>query len=73
MKDNKFIRTLATAIFEDSISKKNNKAITDRLSHHNKLLLKYVDNEPSYELQCLYALQALINTMEHPQGMCNKK
>ncbi|KAJ8971141.1 hypothetical protein NQ314_000873 [Rhamnusium bicolor] len=68
IKENKFIRALATAIFQDSISK-NFKLMSETLSAHNNLLLKYVDNTPTYELQCLYALQALIHKMEHPQGL----
>jgi hypothetical protein len=36
--------------------------------HHQKLVLKYVDNKEALELQCLYAVQSLINKLEHPQG-----
>jgi len=35
---------------------------------HQKLVLKYVDNKPELELQCLFAIQSLINVLEHPQG-----
>ena len=35
---------------------------------HQKLVLKYVDNNPELELQCLFAIQSLINALEHPQG-----
>jgi hypothetical protein len=35
---------------------------------HQKLVLKYVDNKEALELQCLYAVQSLINKLEHPQG-----
>ncbi|CAH1972490.1 unnamed protein product [Acanthoscelides obtectus] len=68
VKENKFIRALATAIFQDSIGP-NYKLVSETLTHHNNLLLKYVDNNPKYELECLYALQALVNKMEHPQGL----
>ncbi|XP_056649007.1 eukaryotic translation initiation factor 4 gamma 1-like isoform X1 [Diorhabda sublineata] len=67
-KENKFIRALATAFFEDAINK-NNKFIPDKIDQHNHLLLKYVDNKPGFELECLYALQALIHKMEHPRGL----
>ncbi|CAH1141154.1 unnamed protein product [Phyllotreta striolata] len=66
--ETKFIRALATAIFEDSINK-NLKLAPERLEQHTNLLLKYVDNNPGFELECLYALQALIHKMEHPQGL----
>ncbi|XP_072375280.1 eukaryotic translation initiation factor 4 gamma 3-like isoform X1 [Diabrotica undecimpunctata] len=68
VKENKFIRALAMACFEDSINK-NNKPIIDRLDQHFPLLHKYVDNKPGFELECLYALQALNNKMEYPGGL----
>ncbi|XP_063903269.1 eukaryotic translation initiation factor 4 gamma 1-like isoform X2 [Zophobas morio] len=72
--ENKFVRTLVTTIFENSIGRQ--KLVADNLKDHYKLLQKYVDNNPVYELQCLYALQALIHKMEHPKGLlltiCNQ-
>jgi len=35
---------------------------------HQTLVLKYVDNKPELELQCLFAVQSLVNKLEHPQG-----
>jgi hypothetical protein len=35
---------------------------------HQKLVLKYADNKPELELQCLFAVQSLVNELEHPQG-----
>lgn len=67
IKDKKFSRTLATTIFENSIVK--NKLNVEALQRHHKLFQKYVDNDPELELQCLYALQALIIKLESPQGM----
>lgn len=66
MEEKQFIRTLATAIFENSIVK--NKLNIDTLKGHYSLLHRFVDNKSEYELQCLYALQALISKLEHPQG-----
>ena len=40
---------------------------TNILRHQN-LVMKYVDNKPELELQCLFAIQSLINVLEHPQG-----
>lgn len=67
VKEKQFIRTLATAIFENSIVK--NKLNTETLKSHYSLIHRFVDNKPEYELQCLFALQALINKLEHPQGI----
>jgi hypothetical protein len=39
-----------------------------RFQQHEKLMLRYIDNKEVLELQCLYAVQALINKLEHPQG-----
>lgn len=36
--------------------------------HHQKLVVKYVDNKAELELQCLFAIQYLIHKLEHPQG-----
>ncbi|KAJ8913562.1 hypothetical protein NQ315_017113 [Exocentrus adspersus] len=68
VKENQFVKALATAIFRDSINN-NMKLVPEILSAHTNLLMKYVDNNPTYELQCLYALQALIHQLEHPQGL----
>ncbi|XP_060516621.1 eukaryotic translation initiation factor 4 gamma 1 isoform X2 [Cylas formicarius] len=67
VKENKFIRVLATAIFENSIQK--NKLVADVLQRHTKLIHKYVDNNSNLELQCLYALQELVRKLEYPQGL----
>lgn len=33
------------------------------------LLQRYMDNNENYELQCLYAVQALVHKWEHPPGV----
>jgi hypothetical protein len=38
------------------------------ISARNDLLQKYLDHQPDSELQALYAVQALIAKLEHPQG-----
>jgi hypothetical protein len=35
---------------------------------HQKLVLRYVENKPELELQCLFAVQSLVHELEHPQG-----
>ncbi|KAL3283568.1 hypothetical protein HHI36_006707 [Cryptolaemus montrouzieri] len=67
VKENQFIRTLATSIYKYSIVR--TKLDAERLNKHYKLFQKYVDNNQAYELQCLYALQSLVHNMEHPQGL----
>jgi hypothetical protein len=39
-----------------------------RIQDCEKLILRYVDSTVELELQCLYAIQSLINKLEHPQG-----
>lgn len=70
VKDFEFTRALAGAIFEDSIPK--NKLQPEVLTGHGKLLQKYVDNDTSYELQCLYVLQSLVHKLEHPSGKARR-
>lgn len=36
------------------------------LTKYCPLLQRYVDNHEEYELQCLFALQALVHKWEHP-------
>ncbi|GJQ70481.1 putative RNA binding protein [Trypoxylus dichotomus] len=65
--EKQFVRTLATAFFENSIVM--SKLKTENLRKHYSLLLRIIDGRLDYELECLYALQALINKLEHPQGI----
>lgn len=39
-----------------------------RLQDYKKLMLRYVDTSGELEVQCLYAIQSLINKLEHPPG-----
>lgn len=41
----------------------------DFLRKYYKVLQRYVDTKERYELQCLFALQSLINKWEHPPGL----
>ncbi|CAH0558222.1 unnamed protein product [Brassicogethes aeneus] len=67
VKENKFIRALVTAILKDSIKKDS---LSVEIFHrHLVLLQKYIDNNSESELQCLYAVQSLVNEMEHPKGL----
>ncbi|CAH0558178.1 unnamed protein product [Brassicogethes aeneus] len=67
VKENKFIRALVTAILKDSIKKDS---LSVEIFHrHLVLLQKYIDNNSESELQCLYAVQSLVNEMGHPKGL----
>lgn len=66
VKEPKFIRALATAIFEDSI--RDLKYCPQILKSHYDLINKYVDQNSKFELECIYAIQALVNKLEHPKG-----
>lgn len=56
-----------TAVCEHSIQKM--KLNEDVLKKHFFLLQRYVDNKADREMQCLHALKAYINKLEHPPGM----
>ncbi|KAK5645721.1 hypothetical protein RI129_004185 [Pyrocoelia pectoralis] len=67
VKENQFIRVLATAIFTYAIV--NKKLTEDNLVKKYNYFYKYVDGNQKYELQCLYALQSLLNKLEYPGGI----
>jgi translation initiation factor 4G len=70
--DPQFVRALMSAVCSSVIteheSKKqlNEKALKDRCT---SILQKYLDHDGDRELQALYALQALMVQMQHPQGL----
>nr|CAD7458633.1 unnamed protein product [Timema tahoe] len=65
-----FIRALSTAIVRSAIYKQNTswKLKIESLRKEENLLTKYMDGKENLELQCLFAIQALTNELEHPQG-----
>lgn len=66
--DKTFIRALTTAVVESSLQK-NQKTLTERQLKAGMILLqKYIDNNDALEVQCLFAIQALIVKLEHPYG-----
>ncbi|XP_052211936.1 eukaryotic translation initiation factor 4 gamma 1-like isoform X2 [Dreissena polymorpha] len=71
IKSKKFIRALMTAVCTSAIKgdKGKEKLEPKDLSARNDLLQKYLDHQPEFELQALYALQVLITRLEHPQGL----
>lgn len=71
VKEPQFIRALMTATCQSAIESQKTswKLNESHFQQHQKLVLKYVDNKEALELQCLYAVQSLINKLEHPQGL----
>ncbi|VDI79057.1 translation initiation factor 4G [Mytilus galloprovincialis] len=70
-KDKKFIRALMTAVCSSAISGRGNRAKIDatRIVARGVILQKYLDHQVEFELQALYALQALVHKLEHPPGV----
>ncbi|XP_052081892.1 eukaryotic translation initiation factor 4 gamma 1-like isoform X1 [Mytilus californianus] len=70
-KDKKFIRALMTAVCSSAITGRGNSAKVDatRITARGVILQKYLDHQAEFELQALYALQALVHKLEHPPGV----
>ncbi|XP_067006474.2 eukaryotic translation initiation factor 4 gamma 1 isoform X2 [Anabrus simplex] len=66
----RFIRALMTAICETAVTQSPNWKLRDEvLIQRSRFFKKYVDNKEELELQCLYAVQAFVHRLEHPQGL----
>ena len=44
------------------------RVLPEVIKNRGNLLQKYLDHQAESELQALYALQALVHRLEHPQG-----
>ncbi|XP_045163528.1 eukaryotic translation initiation factor 4 gamma 1-like isoform X2 [Mercenaria mercenaria] len=66
-----FIRALMTAVCYSAIKGDKGKERLEpkEISARNDLLQKYLDHQTESELQSLYAVQALIAKLKHPQGV----
>ncbi len=65
--NNNFIRALTSAVVDSSLDnryKLNEKQFLQRIP----LLERYIDGSEQSQVQCLIAIQILINRLEHPQG-----
>lgn len=65
--DNNFIRALTFAVVDSSLDnrfKLNEKHFLQRIP----LLERYIDGSEQLQVQCLIAIQILMNQLEHPQG-----
>ncbi|KAH6934714.1 hypothetical protein HPB50_027425 [Hyalomma asiaticum] len=70
-----FIRALVTAVAENAITllgDGNAELKEDLIKTYSDLLQKYLAHDEERELQALYALQALVNRLEHPKGVLLK-
>ncbi|XP_034238219.1 eukaryotic translation initiation factor 4 gamma 1-like isoform X2 [Thrips palmi] len=67
-----FIRALMTAICRNCLQEaqpSNKLTLNEEKLSQDKLLQRYLENKEDLELQCLYAVQALVTQLEHPQGL----
>ncbi|XP_071091109.1 eukaryotic translation initiation factor 4 gamma 3-like isoform X2 [Haliotis cracherodii] len=70
-KENRFIRALMTTVCSSAILGTGNMAKVDQepIKKWRSLLQKYLDHQPVFELQALYAVQALVHSLEYPSGV----
>jgi len=62
-----FIRTLTTVVLEHCINK--TKLDTAKIEKWHMLLQRYIQGKAERELQALYAVQLLVERMQHPQHL----
>jgi len=77
--DNEFIRILTTAVAESTIAgignheQPNNRTLeTDAMQHRAVILKRYLDAKVERETQALFALQALVHKLEHPNKLLHQ-
>ncbi|KAG8239740.1 hypothetical protein J437_LFUL018435 [Ladona fulva] len=80
--DPSFIRALTTALFESAMENVihihcNIFCVTDSfkdpvIETAQKILQRYLSGDEKHELQCLYAIQALVYDLGHPKGLILK-
>jgi len=67
-----FIRTLTFAVCSSAIVRNSEKLCecrTELLKKRKTILLKYIDRSKELELESLYALQQLVEELEHPRAL----
>ncbi|KAK3083396.1 hypothetical protein FSP39_021694 [Pinctada imbricata] len=71
IKSKKFIRALMMSVCQSAITGSGNNArvVPDEIKKRGVVLTKFFGNQPEFELQALYALQALVHRLEHPPGV----
>jgi len=70
-KDIDFLRALITAVVCSALSGEstNTRYNADVIKSHVKLLHQYLDRSVQLEVQALYALQAVVHSLQHPPGL----
>ncbi|XP_050413319.1 eukaryotic translation initiation factor 4 gamma 3 isoform X2 [Patella vulgata] len=69
-KNPKFIRTLMIAVCKSAVSEGPNYKVNENvIKQRQSLLVKYLDSQQEFEIQALYALQAFVNELQHPEGV----
>lgn len=69
--DKQFIRSLTTCVSNFAINFKDESYKLDTESFLRiciPVLHRYIDQKEERELECLYAMQFLVNSLEHPRG-----
>jgi len=69
-----FLRALMISVVSSALSGEstNTHYNADAIKRHVKLLHKYLDRTVVLEVQALYALQALVHSLQHPPGLLSK-
>jgi translation initiation factor 4G len=75
--DNQFIRTLTTAVAESTIRieadhPSNRSLDQDAMQQRAVILKRYLDAKVERETQALFALQALVHRLEHPNKLLHQ-
>ncbi|CAC5359771.1 EIF4G [Mytilus coruscus] len=70
-RDKHFLRALMTAVCSSAITGRGSSAKVDatRITARGIILQKYLDHQAEFELEALYALQALVHKLQHPPGV----
>lgn len=68
MIDKHFIRALTTAVVDYALAPTMTRLNDNRFKQGIILLNRYIDNSERHEVECLFAIQILINKLEHPSG-----
>lgn len=71
--DGPFVRALTTAVVEHSLVKSAKPVTVNErnLKAGTILLQRYIETKDDLEMECLFAIQLLMNKLEHPYGRKN--
>lgn len=66
--DKHFIRALTTVVLHTSLKPGTYRVIDDIFNNGVLVMNRYIQNKEQNELECLFALQILMNNLEYPSG-----